>query len=624
MTQAPLRSDFLGVDEDMEISSEAGRGAESDIEIFDLDDDTATVTNDDEMIDEHEYNVKDEDMNEEFPRENTVDMDDEIVFDEDVEITEVEDTAPAAEPKDAAPTSQPDHKQAPAMNLSNEIVDEPLLEDHSPNIATTAAPVTNSIKNDHATQANSAVDAADQEHISIQEVVVENTEDKTTPATEAVTKSGVEPTDVAGEVASDVQDTVDATVLGANATDSSEPGKPDEQAAEPSAVPDLAAGATQTKANDVETTHEAITAQAEEEEHAATAESRQDDDSAVPVNKVAVEAAQDAGHEIAAEVAPSPSLSHEVRVLYDGNDMSLFPPKDPQDTRTYLLQDSALIHAAVAELFPACRTLLGSSIAEKDELLLEIPDLGLRIYERCSRQPASSLSDVVDVYLALSYNDSSEEPGPLYLHLEVVPDFQSKLDSLHELASDGKGFSSLIEPGDSGDEEGWEENALAEHAEAEDDSIPTKAEENASVSTMAAAETNVEVTSDASEHEVSTEVPHEETFELDLAAVPEDETTDAAAPPAVIDLVTSAAEESEETVIGEEITEKDEEAAKESQEAVTAAAEEDEEDFIDYTDDEEDTGTPVTPSISHKRSWEEHTESSEQPTEGGSAKRAKA
>ena len=90
-------------------------------------------------------------------------------------------------------------------------------------------------------------------------------------------------------------------------------------------------------------------------------------------------------NEIASAVA---TYVHPVTVVYQGSEMSLFPPADEdlEHSQTYLLHDERLASESIMHLFGACRSVLADSIEEDDELEITVGDLGLQISEvRISR-----------------------------------------------------------------------------------------------------------------------------------------------------------------------------------------------------------------------------------------------
>ena len=75
--------------------------------------------------------------------------------------------------------------------------------------------------------------------------------------------------------------------------------------------------------------------------------------------------------------------SYDVIVEYGGTQLSLFPPSSPDLPETYLLQDHSLAEKSLAELFAACREVLGNSITDRDALEIEVSVFGLYIHEVC-------------------------------------------------------------------------------------------------------------------------------------------------------------------------------------------------------------------------------------------------
>jgi hypothetical protein len=82
---------------------------------------------------------------------------------------------------------------------------------------------------------------------------------------------------------------------------------------------------------------------------------------------------------------PNSTPLHPVTVLYHENQISLFPPREENDAQTYFLEDESIAHQSIYELLQACRTVLGDTIREEDELEMDIAELGLCISEVGSR-----------------------------------------------------------------------------------------------------------------------------------------------------------------------------------------------------------------------------------------------
>lgn len=75
---------------------------------------------------------------------------------------------------------------------------------------------------------------------------------------------------------------------------------------------------------------------------------------------------------------------HPVTMVYQGSEMSLFPPadQDQDHPQTYFLHDESLAGESITNLFCACRVVLAESIEEEaEELEITIGELGLQISE---------------------------------------------------------------------------------------------------------------------------------------------------------------------------------------------------------------------------------------------------
>ncbi|WEW54688.1 hypothetical protein PRK78_000110 [Emydomyces testavorans] len=136
---------------------------------------------------------------------------------------------------------------------------------------------------------------------------------------------------------------------------------------------------------------------------------------------------------------------HRVTVLYQENEMSLFPPNEGDPLEMYLLEDEELAHVPLRHLFHAFREVLGSHMTEKNELVLSIDSLYLQLSEIAIQSTEITLSEIVQVYLELSQNDGVENPEPLYVNLTSRSTFDADFASLRAAAQKGKGLSYLSE-----------------------------------------------------------------------------------------------------------------------------------------------------------------------------------
>ena len=70
---------------------------------------------------------------------------------------------------------------------------------------------------------------------------------------------------------------------------------------------------------------------------------------------------------------------HTVKVNYQDTEICLFPPNEDDDSETFFLADVDLAHQSLDKLLGACQDVLAGSIGDDDELVLDIPSLGLHI-----------------------------------------------------------------------------------------------------------------------------------------------------------------------------------------------------------------------------------------------------
>lgn len=149
---------------------------------------------------------------------------------------------------------------------------------------------------------------------------------------------------------------------------------------------------------------------------------------------------------------------HPVKVQYDGTELCLFPPLEGDDT--FFVQDSTLAFSPCDQLLTACRDVLGESIVQGLELVLDFPTLGLHLPEVCPHSDSFhnialtvsqdsiyakqlSLSQIMDVYLALRQNDHEDSIPPLQCTLRTRISLASQMTFLLSAAADGKGHAHI-------------------------------------------------------------------------------------------------------------------------------------------------------------------------------------
>ncbi|KAK2783825.1 hypothetical protein FQN52_009472 [Onygenales sp. PD_12] len=150
---------------------------------------------------------------------------------------------------------------------------------------------------------------------------------------------------------------------------------------------------------------------------------------------------------------------HAVKVLYQDNEISLFPPVEGDPSETFFLEDEELAHTPIGQLVEACRQVLGDHIGEDEELIMDIECLSLHLPEvRVIPKPLGqnftnvnhqysigkstiSLAQIIRVYLDLCLHDGINDPEPLYISLSTRSTFEADFRHLTTVAQEGKGLS---------------------------------------------------------------------------------------------------------------------------------------------------------------------------------------
>lgn len=76
---------------------------------------------------------------------------------------------------------------------------------------------------------------------------------------------------------------------------------------------------------------------------------------------------------------------HPVKVLYQGNEISLFPPLEGDSAETFFLHDEDVAYDNVGRLFSSLREILLDNVAEHEILVIDIDSLGIQIAEVSKR-----------------------------------------------------------------------------------------------------------------------------------------------------------------------------------------------------------------------------------------------
>ena len=155
------------------------------------------------------------------------------------------------------------------------------------------------------------------------------------------------------------------------------------------------------------------------------------------------------------------SYSHPIVVHYQGSEVLLFAPDDDNDqSEAYLLGDASLANDNLGVLFESCRSVLEEDINEREHLVIKFPSLDLEVGEVYSSLPlltteahalqgmddatSISLSQILDVYLHLHRNASTDTARPLQMVLSTRIRLGDRLRTLQEAAENGSGLGDLV------------------------------------------------------------------------------------------------------------------------------------------------------------------------------------
>lgn len=72
---------------------------------------------------------------------------------------------------------------------------------------------------------------------------------------------------------------------------------------------------------------------------------------------------------------------HPVKVYYQDNEISLFPPHEGDSSETFFLEDESLAYEPLGKLFESCREVLYEHVGENETLVLDIESLNLQLME---------------------------------------------------------------------------------------------------------------------------------------------------------------------------------------------------------------------------------------------------
>lgn len=134
---------------------------------------------------------------------------------------------------------------------------------------------------------------------------------------------------------------------------------------------------------------------------------------------------------------------HPITINYDGSELWLFKPHEPEDGE-WLLSDESVASQHFPYLFHACRAQLGDDINSETELGFRFDNFhALELYEDCTACAYATLKDFIDIYLQLHSQDGHSSPEPFYVTLQFRPRVLTLVNELKKAVEDQIGFSGL-------------------------------------------------------------------------------------------------------------------------------------------------------------------------------------
>ena len=74
---------------------------------------------------------------------------------------------------------------------------------------------------------------------------------------------------------------------------------------------------------------------------------------------------------------------HTIKVYYQDNEISLFPPREGDSSEMFFLEDESLAYQDFGKLFGSCHEVLRESIGENEILVMDIESLDIQLTEVC-------------------------------------------------------------------------------------------------------------------------------------------------------------------------------------------------------------------------------------------------
>ncbi|ETN42460.1 uncharacterized protein HMPREF1541_01616 [Cyphellophora europaea CBS 101466] len=135
---------------------------------------------------------------------------------------------------------------------------------------------------------------------------------------------------------------------------------------------------------------------------------------------------------------------HAIRVEWIDarNRFPLFPSVDG-DTSECFLHDTGLAYEPLDKLLAGCHAIVEQELGVNDELVLDVPDLGLHICEDSKYAAELTLAQIVDIYLMLKRNESAGPVTSMYCRISPRVCLETQYRYLYGAASDHRTYSSI-------------------------------------------------------------------------------------------------------------------------------------------------------------------------------------
>lgn len=130
-----------------------------------------------------------------------------------------------------------------------------------------------------------------------------------------------------------------------------------------------------------------------------------------------------------------------ITVQYKGDEFPCF-----SNTSDGFFTETSILDETMDKVLSGFRNELASEIAQEEELVFQVDELGLEFAESCLQDSLSSvtLRQILEIFDLLVKNQDPESSRTLYTYLFTKPSASKRLESLIESATAGKGLDEVI------------------------------------------------------------------------------------------------------------------------------------------------------------------------------------